>query len=71
MLNFNPGPGILPLTVLQTIQTEFLDFRGTNCSLLELSHRSNQIQKVINEAKMDLGQLLQVKDTHDVLFMQV
>jgi phosphoserine aminotransferase len=40
--NFNPGPAALPLPVLEEIRDEFLDFRGTGMSVIEVSHRSKQ-----------------------------
>ena len=59
--NFNPGPSTLPLEVLQTIQKELLDYRGTGMSIMEISHRSPEYDEINNQAislvkdLMDLG----------------
>ncbi len=40
VFNFSAGPAVLPLEVLQEVQTEMLDFAGTGMSILEMSHRA-------------------------------
>jgi phosphoserine aminotransferase len=40
VFNFNPGPAVLPLEVLEKAQSELLDFKGTGMSVMEISHRS-------------------------------
>ena len=40
IFNFNAGPAALPLPVLEEIQAEFLDYKGTGMSITEISHRS-------------------------------
>jgi len=47
--NFNAGPAVLPLSVLERIRLELLDYRGTGMSVMELSHRSPEFE-AINEA---------------------
>ncbi|MBW1676241.1 MAG: 3-phosphoserine/phosphohydroxythreonine transaminase, partial [Deltaproteobacteria bacterium] len=37
--NFNAGPAVLPLPVLEEIQAELLDFKGSGMSITEVSHR--------------------------------
>jgi len=41
VFNFNPGPAAIPLEVLEEIQEEFLNFKGSGMSITEISHRSN------------------------------
>ena len=50
VFNFNAGPAALPLPVLEEIQAEFLDYKGTGMSIVEISHRSKPFDAVINEA---------------------
>ena len=50
VFNFNAGPAALPLPVLEEIQAEFLDYKGTGMSITEISHRSKPFDQVINEA---------------------
>ncbi|MED5051772.1 3-phosphoserine/phosphohydroxythreonine transaminase [Anoxybacillus rupiensis] len=68
--NFNAGPSALPLAVLQRAQQELLDFRNTGMSVMELSHRSKEYDEVHNRAKQRLKELMNIPDTHDVLFLQ-
>ena len=68
--NFNPGPATLPLDVLKEAQAEFLDFDETGMSIIEISHRSAAYEKVHNQAKADILQLMNLGDDYDVLFIQ-
>jgi phosphoserine aminotransferase len=68
--NFNAGPAALPLSALERVQSQLLDFEGTGMSILEHSHREPPYEKVHREAIRLLRELLGVPDTHDVLFMQ-
>ena len=44
--NFSAGPSELPLEVLEQVRDELLDFRGTGCSIMEISHRSKAFTEV-------------------------
>ena len=68
--NFNAGPSILPLPVLQQAQAELLDFRGTGMSVMEISHRSKEFESVILTAESDLRDLLKIPANYKVLFLQ-
>lgn len=68
--NFNPGPATLPLEVLQEAQTEFLNFDGSGMSIIEISHRSKPYEKVHNQTRSDILELMNLGDDYDVLFIQ-
>jgi len=68
-LNFGPGPAALPLSVLKEAQEELLDFAGTGMSVLEVSHRSKDYEKVHNEAMAHLRELLGVGEDYKVVFL--
>jgi len=68
--NFNPGPAALPLTVLEEIQENFLDFQGSGMSITEISHRSRQFDDVVNDAAARTKRLLGLEDKFEVLFVQ-
>jgi phosphoserine aminotransferase len=68
--NFNAGPAALPLAVLERIQAEFLDFKGSGMSVTEISHRSPVFDEVIDEAVSRTRSLLGLGDDFDVLFVQ-
>ncbi len=68
--NFNAGPAALPLPVLEEIQAEFLDFKGSGMSVTEVSHRSKWFDDVIEDAVTRTKRLLGLEDQFDVLFLQ-
>ena len=68
--NFNPGPATLPIEVLKEAQAEFLDFAGSGMSIIEISHRSKPYEKIHNQAKADILELMGLGDDYEVLFIQ-
>jgi phosphoserine aminotransferase len=68
--NFNAGPAALPLSVLQRIREELLDYRGTGMSVMELSHRSPEFEAINNAAEQNLRKLLAIPDDYAVIFVQ-
>jgi len=68
--NFNAGPSALPLSALQTAQSELLDFQGAGMSILEMSHRGKEYEAVHNQAIALLRELLGIPDDYEVLFLQ-
>ena len=67
--NFSAGPAAIPLEVLEKVQAELLDFKGTGMSVMEMSHRDKPYEAVHNEAIANLKTLLNLGDDHAVLFM--
>ncbi len=70
VFNFNPGPGALPLEVLEQAQAELLDFKGTGMSVMEISHRSKEFEAVIEGAQADLRTLLNIPANYKILLLQ-
>ncbi len=70
VFNFNPGPAVLPLEVLETAQSELLDFKGTGMSVMEISHRSKEFEAVIQTAEADLRELLGIPANYKIMFLQ-
>ena len=68
--NFNPGPAVLPLEVLQQAQAEMLDYKGTGMSMMEISHRSKEFEVIVAEAQADLRDLLGIPAEYKILFLQ-
>ncbi|WP_193373926.1 3-phosphoserine/phosphohydroxythreonine transaminase [Paenibacillus sabinae] len=68
--NFNAGPAALPLEVLERAQAEFVDFRETGMSIMEMSHRGAVYESVHNEAQERLLSLLGNPSGYKVLFIQ-
>ena len=40
--NFGAGPATMPLSVLEEVQNELLDWKGLGLSVMEISHRSDE-----------------------------
>jgi phosphoserine aminotransferase len=70
VFNFSAGPATLPLSVLQQVQTELLDWHGSGMSVMEMSHRDKDFMLIAAEAEKDLRELLGVPANYKVLFMQ-
>ena len=68
--NFSAGPAVLPETVLKEIADEMLDYQGSGMSVMEMSHRSPEFQKIIDDAEQDLRDLMNIPDNYKVLFLQ-
>ena len=66
--NFGAGPCILPQTVFKQAAEAIVDFNGL--SILEISHRSADFVKVMEEAQSLVKQALNVPQGYTVLFLQ-
>jgi phosphoserine aminotransferase len=69
MHNFNAGPSILPKEVFRDASQAIVDFNNTGLSILELGHRTETFQAVMDEAIALAKELMQLDDQHDVLFL--
>lgn len=67
--NFSAGPGILPQEVLKQASEACINFDGLNLSLLEISHRSKNYEKVMDEARSIVKELFEVGDEYEVLYL--
>lgn len=68
--NFSAGPAVLPEPVLKEVAEEMMDYQGSGMSVMEMSHRSPEFQKIIDDAEQDLRDLMNIPDNYKVLFLQ-
>lgn len=68
--NFNAGPAVLPVPVLEQAQAEMLDYQGSGMSVMEMSHRSKEFESIIQTAEADLRELLGIPASYKVMFLQ-
>jgi phosphoserine aminotransferase len=68
--NFSAGPCILPGQVFQEASEALLDFDNLGLSVIEISHRSKNFVAVMDEAVSLVKELLNVPDSHEVVFLQ-
>ena len=69
VFNFNPGPAALPLEVIEEVQAELLDYRGSGMSIMESSHRGPEYSAIHAAAQADVAELLGLTDDYKVLFL--
>lgn len=70
VFNFSAGPAALPEPVLERARAEWMDFRGSGMSVMEMSHRGKIFMEVAEKTEKDLRALLAVPDDYAVLFLQ-
>lgn len=68
--NFSAGPSMLPVEVLEKVQKDLLNYDGSGQSVMEMSHRSKDFQKIIDDAEADLRDLMKIPDNYKVMFLQ-
>jgi phosphoserine aminotransferase len=68
--NFSGGPATLPLSVLEKVRDELLDYRGTGMSVMEMSHRSPEFEEINSRAEQLLRRLMAIPEEYAVIFQQ-
>lgn len=69
VINFGPGPAMLPLEVMTRAQQEFLNYGGLGVSIVEISHRSKDFVSVVEEASALFRELVSLPENYSVLFV--
>ncbi len=67
--NFNAGPSILPKEVFEQASQAILNFNNTGLSILEIGHRTEMFESVMNEAISLVKELMQLDSDREVLFL--
>ena len=67
--NFGAGPSVLPKEVFEEASRAIIDFNNTGLSILEIGHRTNLFQPVMDEARALVKELMKLDDEHEVLFL--
>ena len=70
IFNFSAGPAMLPTEVLEKSAGALLDYQGKGFGIAEVSHRGKEFEAVNDEAIALCKKLLNLGDTHDVVFLQ-
>ena len=68
--NFSAGPSMLPLEVLQKAASELVCYGESGMSVMEMSHRSPDYEKIIADAEAMLRELMNIPENYKVLFLQ-
>ncbi|RDK42093.1 phosphoserine aminotransferase [Aspergillus phoenicis ATCC 13157] len=64
------GPASLPTDVLATAAQALQNYEDTGLGVAEHSHRSEIATNILNNAKADLANFLDIPDTYEILFLQ-
>lgn len=67
---FGAGPAPLPTEVLNGAAEALLNYNNSGLGLAEISHRSAPAAAILEDAKTNLAKLLEIPNTHDILFLQ-
>ena len=67
--NFNAGPSILPREVFEQASQAILNFNNTGLSILEIGHRTELFEAVMNETVGLVKELMQLNSDQEVLFL--
>ncbi|MGH7179229.1 MAG: aminotransferase class V-fold PLP-dependent enzyme, partial [Tepidisphaeraceae bacterium] len=70
IFNFSAGPAMLPTEVLEKSASALLDYEGKGFGIAEVSHRGKEFEAVNDEAMARCKKLLDLGDSHDVVFLQ-
>lgn len=67
--NFNAGPAMLPIEVMEKAQQEFRNYENSGMSVMEISHRGKTFQKILDTAEANLRKLLDIPKDYLVAFL--
>ena len=67
--NFNAGPAVLPLEVLEEARDQFVEYQASGMSLMESSHRGKEYDAVHTEALANYRKLFNCSDDYAVCFI--
>ena len=68
--NFSPGPSKLHQDVIDKVEASIQKYDNTGKSILEISHRSNEFEKLLENIKLNLTTLFNLPENFDVLLIQ-
>ena len=67
--NFTAGPCSLPQQAIDNAIEALKDIKGTGVPVISISHRTKEWESVMNECKALWKELLNIPDTHEVVFL--
>ena len=68
--NFSPGPSKLHQDVIDKVEASIQKYGNTGKSILEISHRSNEFDELLENIKLNLTTLFNLPENFDVLLIQ-
>lgn len=68
--NFSAGPSCIFEEVLKEASSQMLEYGDSGMSVMEMSHRSDHFEEIINRCESSLKSLMMIPDNYEVLFLQ-
>ncbi len=70
LFNFSAGPAVLPVSVLEKVRDEMMNYQGAGMSVMEMSHRSKAFEEILAKTEASVRSILGLSDDYAVLFLQ-
>ncbi len=67
--NFYAGPSVIPVSILEQIQKDMVDYKGSGLSLIETSHRSPEYNDVHYNALNLFREIFSIPENYKILFI--
>ena len=67
--NFNPGPAVIPPSVLEAAASSLIEYDHSGMSIAEMSHRAPAFLSIIEEATALVKQLYSLTDNFEVIWV--
>lgn len=61
---------MLPLDVIESVSENLTNYLGCGESVMEMSHRSSTFKKILEDATLNLKELINIPENYKVLFLQ-
>tara|TARA_B100000029_G_scaffold400607_1_gene399605 strand:+ start:235 stop:1302 length:1068 start_codon:yes stop_codon:yes gene_type:complete len=68
--NFSAGPAKIDPSVIAKAKESIINYEDSGMSILEISHRSSEYKKIMEELKVNLTSLLNIPDDYFILLLQ-
>lgn len=68
VFNFSAGPAMLPTSVMEKAQAEFLDYQGMGASVIEISHRCKEFDQIVDRCDALIRELSGLPDNYKILY---
>ena len=70
IFNFSPGPSKLPQSVIDKVEKSVNNYNNSGKSILEISHRSIEFDKILNEINNNFNELFKLPKDINILLLQ-
>ena len=69
IFNFSPGPSKLPQSVIDKVEKSVNNYNNSGKSILEISHRSIEFEKILNEINDNFYELFNLPKDLNILLL--